>query len=187
MYFTINIAFYEHVKSLILQSNDTEILLKLTLTEWTFPLALQATEHSLLTGTGTQQDTLQILTNNMKKELQNRTNKVPSTSNTEWDEAQADLEFLNKWPTKIFLFLSGIYLFLSCNNYYVPLKLRSTPGLSHMFILNKQIHAQNVTIQKQFLWDILHIDWVDIVNKLNNVTVMLPHEITILLLDKIRV
>jgi hypothetical protein len=80
-----------------------------------------------------------------------------------------------------------MYLFLSCNNYYVPLKLRNTSGLSHMFSLNKSIHAQQITISKQILWDLLHIDWADLTVKLNGITVMLPHEVTIPLLDKIRV
>jgi hypothetical protein len=56
-----------------------------------------------------------------------------------------------------------------------------------MFSLNRSIYAQQVTLTKQFLWDILHIDWANVIVKLNGVTVMLPHEITVPLLDKVRV
>ena len=80
-----------------------------------------------------------------------------------------------------------IYLFLSQECYFVPVKLRELNGLLHTFALSGQPKAQNLQLLKHTLWDTLHIRWLSTTLSMNGKRIDLPENVNIPLWDKIKV
>ena len=80
-----------------------------------------------------------------------------------------------------------IYLFLSHECYYVPVKLRELNGLLHTFALSGQLKAQNLQLLKHTLWDTLHIKWLSTTLNMNGKIIDLSENVNIPLWDKIKV
>ena len=43
--------------------------------------------------------------------------------------------------------------------YYVPVKLCRTAGSIHLFKITGRLTADKIKLSKQYVWDILEIDW----------------------------
>ena len=52
-----------------------------------------------------------------------------------------------------------IMLFISDVQYYIPVKLCKTTGSIHLFKITGKITMDKVKLNKQYIWDILEIDW----------------------------
>ena len=63
--------------------------------------------------------------------------------------------------TKILLSVSNTYS-------YVPIKLCRVAGSIHLFRLKGRLNSENVKLKKNWIWDVLEIDWANISITLNN-------------------
>ena len=53
-------------------------------------------------------------------------------------------------------------LFISHIQYYMPVKLCRTAGIIHLFKLTGKLEIDKVRINKDYIWDVLEIDWSEI-------------------------
>ena len=81
---------------------------------------------------------------------------------------------------------SGLYLFFSNLQYYVPVKLCTVNGTILNIKSTGKLEIENALLKKNILWDILEIDWKDVKVYLKNKAYNLPVSITISLKDKFR-
>ena len=63
--------------------------------------------------------------------------------------------------TKILLFISNIHS-------YIPIKLCGVAGSIHLFRIKGRLNAENVKLKKNWIWDVLEIDWSNISITLND-------------------
>ena len=54
-----------------------------------------------------------------------------------------------------------IKLFLVDNQCYIPLDLNKVAGNVHLFKLHGMLVKENLTLKKNWIWDVLEIDWTD--------------------------
>ena len=80
----------------------------------------------------------------------------------------------------------SIYLFLSVDNYYVPIKLRNTNAIAYKIRLNTPITREHISLTKKLLWDTLLINWSDSKIVLNNKQLPMPQTVCVNLIDKYR-
>ena len=78
-------------------------------------------------------------------------------------------------------------LFISDVQYYVPVKLCKTAGSIHLFKITGMLTQDKVKLNKNYIRDILEIDWSKIEVTLNGKVINLPKSITIKLWDKFKV
>ena len=69
--------------------------------------------------------------------------------------------------TKILLFVSNTHL-------YVPIKLCRVARNIHLFKIRGRLNPEHVRLKKNWIWDVLEIDWSDISITLNNNEIGLP-------------
>ena len=69
--------------------------------------------------------------------------------------------------TKILLFISNIHS-------YVPIKLCRVDGSIHLFRIRGRLNPEDVKLKKNWMWDILEIDWSDVSITLNDNKIDLP-------------
>ena len=69
--------------------------------------------------------------------------------------------------TKILLFTSNTHL-------YVPINLCRVARSIHLFQIRGRLNPENVKLKKNWIWDVLEIDWSDISITLNNNEIDLP-------------
>ena len=74
--------------------------------------------------------------------------------------------------TKILLFISNTHL-------YIPTKLCRVAGSIHLFRIRGKLTLENVKLKKNWIWDILEIDWSDVSITLNENEVGLPSSVII--------
>ena len=74
--------------------------------------------------------------------------------------------------TKILLFISNAYS-------YVPVKLRRIAGSIHLFRIKGRLKPENVKLKKNWIWDVLEIDWTDVRITLNDNEIRLPRSVII--------
>ena len=74
--------------------------------------------------------------------------------------------------TKIFLFISNTHL-------YIHIKLCKVAGSIHLFRLRERLNPQNVKLKKNWIWDVLEIDWSNISIMLNKNEIHLPSSVII--------
>ena len=67
-----------------------------------------------------------------------------------------------------------ILLFISNTHSYVPIKLCRVVGSIHLFRIRGRLNPEYVKIKKNWIWDILEIDWSDISITLNDNEIDLP-------------
>lgn len=79
---------------------------------------------------------------------------------------------------------SCLYLSISNTLYYVPIKLKPTPGHMHLFSVNKLINIEQISIKEGFIWDTMHIDWEDVKITHRNKRFPVPTDLTIPILNK---
>ena len=54
-----------------------------------------------------------------------------------------------------------IKLFVADNLCYIPLHLNKMTGSVHSFKLHGMLIKENLTLKKNWIWDVLEIDWTD--------------------------
>ena len=69
--------------------------------------------------------------------------------------------------TKILLFVSNTY---SC----VPIKLCRVARSIHLFKIRERLNPEHVRLKKNWIWDVLEIDWSDVSITLNNNEIGVP-------------
>ena len=70
---------------------------------------------------------------------------------------------------------------------YVPIKLCKTAGSIHLFKIIGMFKANNIKLNKKYLWDTLEIDWKEVTMTSNGNKIDLPKLVIIKLQDKIKV
>ena len=61
-----------------------------------------------------------------------------------------------------------ILLFVSNTHSYVPIKLCRVARSIHLFKIRERLNPEHVRLQKNWIWDVLEIDWSDISITLND-------------------
>ena len=67
-----------------------------------------------------------------------------------------------------------ILLFISNTHSYVPIKLCRVAGSIHLFRIRGRLNPENVKLKKNWIWDVLEIDWSDVSIMLNDNEIDLP-------------
>ena len=63
---------------------------------------------------------------------------------------------------------TNILLFVSNTHSYVPIKLRRVAGSIHLFKIRGRLNQEHVRFKKNWIWDVLEIDWSDVSITLND-------------------
>ena len=74
--------------------------------------------------------------------------------------------------TKILLFISNTYS-------YIPIKLCRVARSIHLFRIRGRLNPDNVKLKKNWIWDVLEIDWSDISITLHDNKIDLPSSVII--------
>ena len=77
-------------------------------------------------------------------------------------------------------------LFFSDIKQYIPVKLCKVAGSIHLFQIYGQLTSNQITLERNFLWDIIKIEWEEVFLTLNGAIVQLPISVKIPLRDKYR-
>ena len=72
-----------------------------------------------------------------------------------------------------------ILLFISNTHSYVPIKLCRVAGSIHLFRIRRRLNPDNVKLKKNWIWDVLEIDWSDFSITLNDNEIDLPSSVII--------
>ena len=80
-----------------------------------------------------------------------------------------------------------ILIFISDVQNYVPIKLCKTAGSIHLFKIIGTLKAENIKLNKNYLWDTLEIDRKEVTVTFNGNKIDLPKVVIIKLQDKIKV
>ena len=81
--------------------------------------------------------------------------------------------------TKILLFISNTHL-------YVPMKLCRVARSIHLFKIRGRLNPEHVRLKKNWIWDVLEIDWSDISITLNDNEIGLPSLVIIPFTERYR-
>ena len=80
-----------------------------------------------------------------------------------------------------------IMIFISDVQNYIPIKLCKTAGGIHLFKITGMLKAKNIKLFRNYLWDILEIDWKEVTVTFNGNKIDLPRVVIIKLQDKFKV
>ena len=80
-----------------------------------------------------------------------------------------------------------IMIFFSDVQSYIPIQLYETVGSIHLFKITGMLKAENIKLNKNYIWDMLEIDWKEVTVTFNDIKINLPRVVTIKLQDKIKV
>ena len=72
-----------------------------------------------------------------------------------------------------------ILLIISNTHSYVPIKLCRVAGSIHLFRIRGRLNPENVKLKKNWIWDVLEIDWSNISITLNDNEIDLPSSVII--------
>ena len=67
-----------------------------------------------------------------------------------------------------------ILLFISNTHSYVPIKLCRVVGSIHLFRIRGRLNPENVTLKKNWIWDVFEIEWSNTSITLNDNEIDLP-------------
>ena len=87
----------------------------------------------------------------------------------------------------MFLNAVKIMIFILDVQNYIPIKLCKTAGRIHLFKITGMLKAETIKLNKNYIWDMLEIDWKEVTMTFNNDKINLPRVVTIKLQDKIKV
>ena len=79
-----------------------------------------------------------------------------------------------------------ILLFVSNAHSHVPIKLCRVAGSINLFQIKGRLNPENMKLKKNWIWDVLEIDWSDISIMLNDNEINLPRSIIIPIKEKYR-
>ena len=88
---------------------------------------------------------------------------------------------------QLFSNIVKIKLFIANTQSYVPIELSKIAGNVHLFKLTGALLLENINLRKNWIWDVLEIDWSDVHVTLNGKEINFPISIVIPLVDKLRV
>ena len=79
------------------------------------------------------------------------------------------------------LFSNNTKILLSISNThsYIPIKLCRVARSIHLFRIRGRLNSDNVKLKKNWIWDVLEIDWSDISITLNDKEIELPSSVII--------
>ena len=80
-----------------------------------------------------------------------------------------------------------IMLFISDVQNYVPIKLCKTAGSIHLFKTRGTLKPGDIKLNKNYLWDMMEIDWKEVTVTFNDNKINLPRIVVVRLHDKIKV
>ena len=100
--------------------------------------------------------------------------------------------YLNPRKLKLFrghLFSNAvkIMLFISDDQYYVPVILCRTAGNIHLFKITRMLTPDPVELKRNILWNVVEIDWKEVNMTLNGNKINLPASVIIPLRDKFKI
>ena len=70
---------------------------------------------------------------------------------------------------------------------YKPVKLCKTAGSIHLFKISDALKAENIKLNKNYLWDTEEIVWKEVTVTLNGNKIDLPRVVVIKLQDKFKI
>ena len=82
--------------------------------------------------------------------------------------------------------ITKIVLFITSATTYVPIKLNRIAGSINLFKLRGRLTIENVRFKRNWIRDVLEIDWGDVGMRINGNPVNLPTSVVIPLRDKFR-
>ena len=80
-----------------------------------------------------------------------------------------------------------ILLFISNTHSYAPIELCRVAGSIHLFKIRARLTQEHVKIKKNWIWDVLEIDWSDISITLDNNEIDLPSLVIVPFKERYRV
>ena len=87
----------------------------------------------------------------------------------------------------LFTNMVKVNLFIADTQSYVWLKLNSTARNVHLFRLTGALLIESFTLKKNWIWDVLEVNWNNICVTLSNKEISLPRTLTIPLAYKLNV
>ena len=72
-----------------------------------------------------------------------------------------------------------IYVFISRNDRYSPIKLRSTTGLLYNFVTNQRLPIEAIKLHTGCPWDSMHINWGEVTLTNGDTKIRLPYNVQI--------
>ena len=84
----------------------------------------------------------------------------------------------------LFSKMTKIMLFILNTTTYVPVKLYRIAGSIHLFRIRGRLTIENVRFKRNWIWDVLEIDWNSVGMMLNGNDIDLPSSVVIPLRDK---
>ena len=88
---------------------------------------------------------------------------------------------------QLFSNIVKIKLFIADTQSYVPTELSKIARNVHLFKLTGTLLLENINSKRNWIWDVLEIDWRDVHVTLNGKEINLPISIIITLVDKLKV
>ena len=79
-----------------------------------------------------------------------------------------------------------VMLFFSDVDQYIPIKLCKTAGSIHLFKNFGHLTPDQITLERKLLWDVIKLNWKEVLMTLNGTMIHLPTSIIIPLRDKFR-
>ena len=79
-----------------------------------------------------------------------------------------------------------IKLFIADNQCYIPLHLNRMTGSVHLFTLHGMLIKENLTLKKNWIWDVVEIDWTDVYVLQDNKEINLPVTIVVPIYYKLK-
>ena len=88
---------------------------------------------------------------------------------------------------QLFSNMVKIKLFLADAESYVPLELNMLAGNKHLFKLTGELSLDNVILKKNWIWDVLEVNWNNVHITLNDKDINLPGTLIIPLAYKLKI
>ena len=79
-----------------------------------------------------------------------------------------------------------IYVFISRNDRYSPIKLRSTTGLLYNFVTNQRLPIEALELHRGCPWDSMYINWGEVTLTNGDTKIRLPYNVQISIREKSR-
>ena len=87
---------------------------------------------------------------------------------------------------RLFSNIIKIKFFIANNQCYIPLHLNKMAGSVHLFKLNGMLIKENLTLKKNWIWDVKEIDWADVYVLQDNKEMSLPITVVIPIYYKLK-
>ena len=75
-------------------------------------------------------------------------------------------------------------LFFSDIKQYIPVKLCKSAGSIHLFQIYGQLNSDQIVLEKNCLWDMIRINWKEVLVTLNGTIIQMPKSVKVPLRDK---